>query len=220
MLTTELKNKPGEDRVEFQHTIRTASCCQRLWYNTAWPLIDAYYKNNSILSEDMIEDIQDYDGQAEALLLRLQDCIEKEMNLAKERAKRSNTPLNGYVALRNGIWEAMRWQFYKAGLMSLLGECCSIGYTAVLIFMIRFINDDEAEFHMGLIYAGVFSVLMIMSAFFRNRFIYEGYSSSINLRRCFTQAIYAKVEKLSVEALAKTNTAKLITIISGDLQAI
>ena len=73
---------------------------------------------------------------------------------------------------------------------------------------------------MGLIYAGVFSVLMIMSAFFRNRFIYEGYSSSINLRRCFTQAIYAKVEKLSVEALAKTNTAKLITIISGDLQAI
>lgn len=101
-----------------------------------------------------------------------------------------------------------------------MGELCSIGYNSMLILIIGYIADDSIEVKWGIIYVAIFSLLMFMSAYFRNRFIFEGYNTSLNLRKTITIALYNKIERLTIKSLTETDSGKVISIISGDLQAI
>lgn len=90
----------------------------------------------------------------------------------------------------------------------------------MLILIIGYISDDDAEVKWGVIYVSIFTFLMFMSAYFRNRFIFEGYNTSANLRKTITVALYNKVQRLTIKSLTETDSGKVISIISGDLQAI
>ena len=43
---------------------------------------------------------------------------------------------------------------------------------------------------------------------------------SINIRKALTIALYNKIEKLTIKSLTETDSGKVISIISGDLQAL
>jgi ABC-type multidrug transport system fused ATPase/permease subunit len=90
----------------------------------------------------------------------------------------------------------------------------------MLILIIGYISDDDAEVKWGVIYVSIFTFLMFMSAYFSNRFIFEGYNTSANLRKTITVALYNKVQRLTIKSLTETDSGKVISIISGDLQAI
>ena len=74
-----------------------------------------------------------------------------------------------------------------------MGECCSIGYNSMLILLIGYITDDAIEVKWGVLYVAIFTILMVGSAYFRNRFIFEGYNTSIHLRKTITIALYNKI---------------------------
>lgn len=90
----------------------------------------------------------------------------------------------------------------------------------MLILIINYIVDDDMEVKWGIIYVCIFTLLMFLSAYFRNRFIFEGYNTSLHLRKTITHALYNKIERLTVKSLTETDSGKVISIISGDLQAI
>ena len=50
--------------------------------------------------------------------------------------------------------------------------------------------------------------------------IYHGYMTSVRMRKTLIAALYWKISKLSMKSLTETNSGKLITIVSGDIQAI
>lgn len=47
-----------------------------------------------------------------------------------------------------------------------------------------------------------------------------GFRSSVAIRKALTAAMYTKISKLSMRSLTETNSGKLITIVSGDLQQV
>jgi ABC-type multidrug transport system fused ATPase/permease subunit len=44
--------------------------------------------------------------------------------------------------------------------------------------------------------------------------------NAVRIRKTLIAAMYSKVSKLSMKSLTETNSGKLITIVSGDIQAI
>jgi ABC-type multidrug transport system fused ATPase/permease subunit len=52
---------------------------------------------------------------------------------------------------------------------------------------------------------------------FRNRYIHFGYITSIKLRRTLCAVLFDQISGLSVQALAETNSGKLVSLISSDL---
>jgi len=125
-----------------------------------------------------------------------------------------------YYATRSAIWDTFKWHFYFSAFWCYIGECCSIGYNSMLILVIGYITDDDIEVKWGVLYVAIFAALMMMSAYFRNRFIFEGYNTSLHLRKTITIALYNKIERLTVKSLTETDSGKVISIISGDLAAI
>ena len=107
--------------------------------------------------------------------------------------KRTLKKQDPYFATRSAIWDTFKGHAYYPAMFCYMGECCSIGYNSMLILIIGYISDDDAEVKWGIIYVSIFSFLMLMSAYFRNRFIFEGYTTSANLRKTITVALYNKV---------------------------
>ena len=107
--------------------------------------------------------------------------------------KRTLKKQDPYFATRSAIWDTFKGHAYYPSMFCYMGECCSIGYNSMLILIIGYISDDDAEVKWGIIYVSIFSFLMLMSAYFRNRFIFEGYTTSANLRKTITVALYNKV---------------------------
>ena len=50
--------------------------------------------------------------------------------------------------------------------------------------------------------------------------MYNGYNLSINIRKALTGILYNKIERLTIKSLTETDSGKVISIISGDLQGL
>jgi ABC-type multidrug transport system fused ATPase/permease subunit len=66
----------------------------------------------------------------------------------------------------------------------------------------------------------IFGGLAMIGPFFRNYCYFKGYVMALRSRKVTVNAMYNKVGKLSLKSLARTNSGKLITLISGDLMTI
>jgi len=90
----------------------------------------------------------------------------------------------------------------------------------MLILMIAFINDPAIEFEYGVAYVLVFALLMTCNTLCRQQYIFNGYNTSINIRKALTGILYNKIERLTIKSLTETDSGKVISIISGDLQGL
>lgn len=90
----------------------------------------------------------------------------------------------------------------------------------MLILMINYIADANTEYYYGVAYVAVFGLLMAVTSLLRQQYIFHGYNMSINIRKSLTGALYNKIEKLTIKSLTETDSGKVISIISGDLQAL
>ena len=65
-----------------------------------------------------------------------------------------------------------------------------------------------------------FGSMMMMSSLMKNYWIFYGYIVAVRIRKTIISAMYTKVSKLSMKSLTSTNSGKLITIVSSDMQSI
>ena len=157
------------------------------------------------------------DGVAEKLVADLEKNLKLRLDAMKALEKKTLKKQDPYMATRDAIWDTFKSHFYYPAFFCYCGELCSIGYNSMLILIIGYITDEDMEVKWGIIYVAIFALLMFMSMYFKNKFIFEGYNTSINLRKTITVAMYNKIERLTVKSLTETDSGKVISIISGDL---
>jgi hypothetical protein len=61
---------------------------------------------------------------------------------------------------------------------------------------------------------------MIGSSFLKSVFIEHGRMTATKIRKTIVAAMYNKISRLSMKSLTQTNSGKLITIVSGEIQMI
>ena len=127
---------------------------------------------------------------------------------------------NHYLPLRNAVFATFGWDLVVAAFYAFLSECCVIGFTTYMIVLIKYLKDPDAEVYMGIIHILAFAAMMIASVAFKNEMQMLGFRNSVAIRKSLTAAIYSKIAKLSMRSLTETNSGKLITIVSGDLQMV
>lgn len=119
-----------------------------------------------------------------------------------------------------GILKTVWWDFSISALTFTISECMTAGYNYMLIFLIGFLKDKEATNQEGYLLVAAFISAIVVSGVLRNYYIYSGYFMAVKVRKTFISAIYDKVAALSMRSLTETNSGKLITMISSDINII
>jgi len=99
-------------------------------------------------------------------------------------------------------------------------EVFTIGYISYMMVMIKWLNDPLSEMRDGYINVAIFGSLMALSILFNNAGFFRGYLFSLNIRKIISISMMEKVSRLSMKSLTETNSGKLVTIVSGEYQAI
>lgn len=86
--------------------------------------------------------------------------------------------------------------------------------------IVDYIKDPNSTMEDGVMWLSLFALCLICQPLFRNKNFIESARESINLRKIVISSLYDKVAKLNSESIGKTNSGKLVTICSSDLQAI
>jgi ABC-type multidrug transport system fused ATPase/permease subunit len=192
----------SKQKIPFRGNYKKANCCNRMFYNYSWNLIASMRDNNNKMEEEMIEDMTLTDNETEAYIERFLENIR-----SREAAMTDRTPGAYYYVIRNAVWATFRKDALTGAFAYFMGETCAIGYTSLLIYLINFLKDENATLEEGIILIAIFGTLMSIGALFKNFFVFHGYNM-------------AKISRLSMQSLTETNSGKLITIVSGDIQAI
>ena len=129
-------------------------------------------------------------------------------------------PGSFYYPVRDAIWKTFGRSTLKTAMIYYFAEFFAIGYTSFLIVLIGYLNDEDAQLKHGIAYLMVFAAMMCGSVINKNKYIFDGYVQAIKLRKTIIASLYDKVAKLSMKALAETNSGKLVTIVSGDIQSV
>jgi len=174
------------------------------------------------MEKDMLEDMTAEDGETEATQKVLEAHFDELFNWYKQRYPNNDEDggENSYLALRWAIWRTFRWSILRCSAIYFASECCSIGFTSFLMFLVRYIRDDEASTTRGITLVAIFTGIMVLSSCFRNAWYFWGLKNAIQVRKTLVAALYTKITKLSMKSLTETNSGKLITLVSGDIQAV
>ena len=172
------------------------------------------------MTEDMLEDMTLEDGETEKLVQDFLGHLGKRVAVLKAQEAKTGEAGNYYYPVRNAILVTFGAEILRTSAFIFLSECLVIAFTTFLITLIDYLKDPEAEVYLGVIYVVVFAALMLAASLLRNEQQLLGFKTAIRSRKCLTAALYTKISKLSMRSLAETNSGKLITIVSGDLQAV
>jgi ABC-type bacteriocin/lantibiotic exporter with double-glycine peptidase domain len=202
----------------FRKDYRNANFLSKLTYFFATPLINAVNQNKGQITEEMIIDANVTDEATENNTKLFQDTLQTSLEawLAKNPGKqKEDAPWQ--KLLKTALWRIMRADYLLCSFVSLIAECLSVCYTFMLMYIIRYLKDENAEVKEGMILAGGFSFLVLISGLFRNYYIFGGYHMAVKVRKVLVSAMYDKVGLLSMKSLTETNSGKLITLISSDI---
>ena len=199
-------------KTPFRKNYRKANCCSRIFFTYAWNLIGDMRKNNGKMTEEMIEDMTNQDGETEMYIERFLTNIK-----TREEKMAGKTPEDYYFAVRNSLFMTFRFEILSAAFIYFFGECCAIGYTSFLLFLINYLKDDQGTWSEGIILLVIFGALMVCGSMCKNFYVFYGYKLAINIRKTLIASMYSKVSKLNMQSLTETNSGKLITIVSGDI---
>jgi ABC-type multidrug transport system fused ATPase/permease subunit len=66
-------------------------------------------------------------------------------------------------------------------------------------------------------YISIFGASILIGSFLRGYYVFNGYMMGIRGRKVLVTAMFNKVAKLSMKSLTRTNSGKLVTLISSDI---
>jgi ABC-type multidrug transport system fused ATPase/permease subunit len=209
-----MKVEEDPEEVQFVKTYRNAGFFSRLFYAYGDVLINTIQGNDYKMTEAMIEDMTDVDGETEKMVKQFQEHLRIETE--KWRLTKQE-PGSFYYPVRNAIWLTFRNSTLSTAFIYYFAEFFAIGYTSFLIVLIGYLADENAPVKHGIAYLMVFAAMMFGSVINKNKYIFDGYTTAIKLRKTLIASLYDKVTKLSMKSLAETNSGKLVTIVSGDI---
>ena len=114
------------------------------------------------------------------------------------------------------IWKEISF----AAFLFTISECMTAGYNYMLIYLLRFLKDENASTQDGIIIVSAFCSTILISGVLRHYYIYVGYHMAIKIRKTLISSIYDKVASLSIRSMTETNSGKLITMVSSDISSI
>ena len=166
----------------------------------------------------MIEDMTKYDGETDHMV----DAFISDYNRRVEESKKRNPEgkADHYTSLKWAVFRTFGGSLLHSAFFAFLGECTVIAFTTYMIVIIDYLKDEVVPRYMGYVHAVIFSALMIASVICKNESQIIGFKNSVAIRKSLTAAMYTKISKLSMRSLTETNSGKLITIVSGDLQQV
>ena len=85
----------------------------------------------------------------------------------------------------------------KATLVHILGELCSLGYIAMLILFINYLNQREASVFDAVVYLVIFSCLTFGSVIFKNQHSFQVLKIGIQLKKVLRVALYKKILRVN-----------------------
>ena len=101
-----------------------------------------------------------------------------------------------------------------------MGEGLGVFYSFFISYMIEYIKDETIEYKWGFIYVAIFFFANLFSLVLRAQYLHWGTIMFLQMRRTLCNAMFNKVERLSIKSLSETESGKLVAIISSDLFAI
>lgn len=69
----------------------------------------------------------------------------------------------------------------------------------------------------SIIYVSIFGISILLGSIMRGVYVFNGYMMGVRGRKVLVAALFNKVAKLSMKSLTRTNSGKLVTLISSDL---
>lgn len=122
--------------------------------------------------------------------------------------------------LLGAFLDVFKRKFLLLSLYSFISDLSAIGYTFLIMKIIQFIKKEDGTIEEGVLWLSLFAVCLITQPLFRNKSFVDASRESIILRKVMISSMYDKVASLNMESIARTNSGKLVTILSSDLQAI
>ena len=158
------QDESDKEKIPFTQYYRKANCFGRMIYSYCMPLILGIKENNLSMKEEMIIDMTLEDGETAKLVEKLL----KNITIAEEQFKKENNSNKSfYVPFRNAVWATFKWEIIKSAICNFFADCCSIGYTSFLKYLIEWLRDDDATIQQGAIYLAIFFAFMCGSTMFR-----------------------------------------------------
>lgn len=161
---------------------------------------------------DAVEDINEEENQTNTTNQLFKDNI--------KYFKKLQPKSSSFVHCRNAILKTFMYDWLNVVIIAIISEGTGIYYAFFIQYLAQFIMDKNQPITKGIWLIVIYLCLNFVCIIFRNRYISYGYMISIRMRRTLCAVMFDKVTALSVESLAKTNSGKLIAMISSDLFAV
>ena len=178
-------------------------------------------KEAGTMTEDMLIDMAMTDDETETNKLKFLDCLQRRETVAKARLKKDSLSEDEYYyVVRGAIWDFFKWDAIKAILLVLIADLSAVGFLVLLIKLIEFIYKPDGTIEEGVILLVIYGFLLFLSPFSRNQYFLLSQKASIGFRKTIITTVYDKISRISMQSINKTNSGKMVTIISSDIQSV
>lgn len=151
----------------------------------------------------MIEDMTEKDDEREDYLHTFTDNLKKRESISDMIARRNNLPHYNKV-MKAAVWDTFGKEIYACSVLYFIGECLGLFYTAFLFYVIEYVRKpaEETTTGEGVTLIIIFAALTISQALIRNKQIFNGYVTSVRIRKTLVASLYDKICKLGMKSLA------------------
>jgi hypothetical protein len=87
----------------------------------------------------------------------------------------------------------------------------------LLLYILRYLKDDDAPWTDGAKLVSIFAALILVGNFLRNYYVFNGLTMGVRIRKTLVGGMFNKVGRMSLKSMARTNSGKLVALISADI---
>lgn len=118
------------------------------------------------------------------------------------------------------MWHVFKWDVLLSTICSYFAELTSLFYSYLLLYILKYLKDDCAVWTDGLRLVLIFAGLILVGNFIRNYYVFNGLVMGVRVRKTLVGAMFNKVGRMSMKSMARTNSGKLVALISADIMQI
>lgn len=134
-------------------------------------------------------------------------------NNSKKKAK--PTGIDIFSVIKAAYKREINYSFF----LGFMAELMIVLYLFVVQFFVDWIFGKQPLW-VGVLSMLLFTVLTVLSVFFRTLFKYEASVLSMKMNRGISSVLFQKITKMSQVSLAKASAGKLVMMVSGELQTL
>jgi ABC-type transport system involved in cytochrome bd biosynthesis fused ATPase/permease subunit len=122
--------------------------------------------------------------------------------------------------VRNAVWDTFKVEILKNVFMVWFSDMMVVGYTFIMMFIIKFLQKTDGTLQEGVSLLAGYGVMLFSFPFLKNYSFFHAMRLAVIVRKTLISTMYEKISSLSIKSITQTNSGKLVTIVSGDIQSI